>query len=108
MTSEKAPELIWATTAREGYDTIHSEWPPEEWPPEDHPYDYPPAEYIKYETHADLVATKDARIAELERHLDDAAQAIEWGARRMESKSQAMLMEKWAAEYRAALSREGE
>lgn len=54
MTREEAPERIWATTAREGYDTIHSEWPPEEWPDPDHPYDYPIAEYIR----ADLVEVR--------------------------------------------------
>lgn len=52
------------------------------------------------------IAAKDARIAELEKLLEDAAQAVEWGARRLESKSQTVLMEKWASEYRAALSKE--
>lgn len=63
MTNDtQAPETIWATTAREGYDTLHSEWPPNEWPKEEHPFDYEPQEYI-------LKSTSDARIAELEAAL---------------------------------------
>jgi len=53
-----APERIWATTAREGFDTIHSEWPPDVWPPEDHPYDYPVTEYVR----ADLSVAEAARV----------------------------------------------
>lgn len=69
----EAPERIWATTAREGFDTIHSEWPGEEWPPADHPYDYPPTEY----TRSDLTAAKDARIEDLEAENERLRDALE-------------------------------
>ena len=70
MTNDaQAPETIWATTAREGYDTLHSEWPPNEWPKEEHPFDYEPQEYI-------LKSTSDARIAELEAAIGNALDLI--------------------------------
>ena len=55
---------------------------------------------------ARVAAERDALAAEVERlrgHLEDAASAVEWGARRMETQSYKVLMEKWASEYRAAL-----
>jgi hypothetical protein len=64
MTDHKieGPDRIWATTTKDGYDTIHSTWPPDEWPPQVGPYDYSLKEFV-------------AGAA-----LDEAVKALQWCA----------------------------